>query len=41
VHALECNPARARADIRELIAVDDVMTELQMGPNGALLYAME
>lgn len=28
-------------DVRELISVDDVMEELQLGPNGGLLYAME
>jgi GTPase SAR1 family protein len=28
-------------DLRELISVDDVMEELGLGPNGALLYAME
>jgi len=28
-------------DIRELISVDDVMEELELGPNGSLVYAME
>lgn len=28
-------------DIRELIHVDDIMEELNLGPNGALVYAME
>lgn len=28
-------------DIRELITVDDVMNELQYGPNGGLIYCME
>mmetsp|Transcript_17958 Transcript_17958/g.24872 ORF Transcript_17958/g.24872 Transcript_17958/m.24872 type:complete len:302 (+) Transcript_17958:142-1047(+) len=28
-------------DIRELISVDDVMEELGLGPNGALVYCME
>jgi len=28
-------------DIRELISVDDVMEELNYGPNGGLVYAME
>ncbi|KAH9405836.1 GPN-loop GTPase 3 [Tyrophagus putrescentiae] len=28
-------------DIRELIHVDDIMEELNYGPNGALVYAME
>jgi GTPase SAR1 family protein len=28
-------------DIRDLISVDDVMEELHLGPNGALVYCME
>lgn len=28
-------------DIRDLVSVDDVMTELQYGPNGALIFALE
>mmetsp|Transcript_39260 Transcript_39260/g.59321 ORF Transcript_39260/g.59321 Transcript_39260/m.59321 type:complete len:273 (-) Transcript_39260:351-1169(-) len=28
-------------DVRELISVDDVMEELDLGPNGGLVYAME
>jgi len=28
-------------DIRDLISVDDVMEELQLGPNGGLVYCME
>lgn len=28
-------------DIRDLISVDDVMDELQLGPNGSLVYCME
>ena len=28
-------------DIRELISSDDVMEELDFGPNGGLVYAME
>ena len=28
-------------DVRELISADDAMEELQLGPNGALVYAME
>ena len=28
-------------DIRDLISVDDVMEELNLGPNGALVYCME
>ena len=28
-------------DIRDLISLDDVMTELKYGPNGGLIYCME
>ena len=28
-------------DIRELISLEDAMVELDLGPNGALLYCME
>lgn len=28
-------------DVRELVSVDDVMEELEYGPNGGLVYAME
>merc|ERR1719231_934440 len=28
-------------DIRELVNVEDVMEEMQLGPNGSLVYAME
>lgn len=28
-------------DVRDLISLDDVMEELQLGPNGGLLYCME
>ena len=31
----------ARTDIRDLISVDEVMEELEFGPNGGLVYAME
>lgn len=34
-------PYECNIDIRELVNVEDVMVELQLGPNGALLYAME
>lgn len=34
-------PYECDIDIRELVNVEDVMTELQLGPNGALVYAME
>jgi hypothetical protein len=29
------------ADIRELISLEDVMEELNYGPNGGLVYCME
>lgn len=29
------------ADIRELVSLEDVMEELGLGPNGALMYCME
>ena len=28
-------------DIRELISLEDVMEELELGPNGGLIYCME
>jgi hypothetical protein len=28
-------------DVRELVSVEDVMTEMNLGPNGGLVYAME
>lgn len=31
----------AAFDVRDLISVEDVMTELGLGPNGALIYCME
>lgn len=31
----------AGADIRDLIAVDEVMEAVHLGPNGALMYCME
>jgi len=34
-------PYKCDVDIRELVNVEDVMTELQLGPNGGLVYAME
>jgi hypothetical protein len=34
-------PYKCDIDIRELVNVEDVMVECQLGPNGALLYAME
>ena len=48
VHVANLDPAADESfdydvafDIRDLITVDDVMEELQLGPNGALMYAME
>jgi GPN-loop GTPase len=32
---------RCEIDIRELIGIDDVMEELSLGPNGALVYCLE
>eukprot|EP00811_Abedinium_folium_P001665 NODE_11527_length_1281_cov_3.122184.p1 GENE.NODE_11527_length_1281_cov_3.122184~~NODE_11527_length_1281_cov_3.122184.p1 ORF type:complete len:321 (-),score=121.73 NODE_11527_length_1281_cov_3.122184:206-1168(-) len=34
-------PYDCAINIRELVNVEDVMTELDLGPNGALVYAME
>jgi len=34
-------PYECAIDIRELVNVEDVMTELGLGPNGGLVYAME
>eukprot|EP00929_Paragymnodinium_shiwhaense_P038239 TRINITY_DN20242_c0_g1_i1.p1 TRINITY_DN20242_c0_g1~~TRINITY_DN20242_c0_g1_i1.p1 ORF type:complete len:326 (-),score=89.05 TRINITY_DN20242_c0_g1_i1:25-1002(-) len=34
-------PYDCDVDIRELVNVEDVMTELDLGPNGGLVYAME
>ncbi|CAK9039701.1 unnamed protein product [Durusdinium trenchii] len=34
-------PYECDIDVRELVNVEDVMNELELGPNGALLYAME
>jgi GPN-loop GTPase len=31
----------ALVDIKELIQVDEVMSEMNLGPNGALVYCME
>lgn len=36
-----CRVLQVSFDVRELISVDDVMSEMQLGPNGALMYAME
>ena len=47
MHVVNLDPAAdhfaypVSADIRELISLEDVMEELNLGPNGALLYCME
>lgn len=47
VHVVNLDPAAedfkydVSIDIRELICVDDVASELSMGPNGSLVYCME
>ncbi|KAJ3392977.1 ATP binding protein [Lobulomyces angularis] len=47
VHLLNLDPAAENflhdptIDIRNLISLEDVMTELQYGPNGALIYCLE
>ena len=47
VHVANLDPAAENFgynmtfDIRELITVEDVMEELGLGPNGALIYCME
>ncbi|EED88133.1 ATP binding protein [Thalassiosira pseudonana CCMP1335] len=47
VHVINLDPAaehfryQVSLDIRDLISVDDVMDELQLGPNGSLVYCME
>ena len=38
---LEVFTYKVDVDIRELISVEDVMEELNLGPNGGLLYCME
>ena len=46
-HAINMDPAvekleyECSVDIRDLIRVDDVMEELELGPNGALIYCYE
>jgi len=39
--ANDCLPYECAIDISELITVQDVMENLQMGPNGGLVYCME
>eukprot|EP00579_Thalassiosira_antarctica_P006315 CAMPEP_0201878478 /NCGR_PEP_ID=MMETSP0902-20130614/9630_1 /ASSEMBLY_ACC=CAM_ASM_000551 /TAXON_ID=420261 /ORGANISM="Thalassiosira antarctica, Strain CCMP982" /LENGTH=285 /DNA_ID=CAMNT_0048406135 /DNA_START=158 /DNA_END=1015 /DNA_ORIENTATION=+ len=47
IHVVNLDPAAEHFrydvafDIRDLISVDDVMDELQLGPNGSLVYCME
>jgi len=47
VHLMNLDPAAERfeyeptIDIRELITLEDVMEELQFGPNGGLIYCLE
>ena len=47
LHIANCDPAAEHFaytptfDVRDLIQVEEVMEELQLGPNGALLYCME
>jgi len=47
IHVVNLDPAAEHFrydvafDIRDLISVDDVMEELQLGPNGGLVYCME
>ncbi|KAF8063789.1 gpn3 [Scenedesmus sp. PABB004] len=47
MHCVNLDPAAeafnypVSVDIRDLISLDDAMTELQLGPNGGLLYCME
>ena len=47
VHVANLDPAaeefkyQVAFDVRELITLDDVMEELELGPNGGLLYCME
>lgn len=47
VHVINLDPAaeefkyNVAFDIRDLVRVDEVMEELQLGPNGGLMYCME
>jgi len=47
IHLVNLDPAAeafeypVSIDLRELISLEDVMQELQLGPNGGLLYCME
>mmetsp|Transcript_71739 Transcript_71739/g.159531 ORF Transcript_71739/g.159531 Transcript_71739/m.159531 type:complete len:349 (-) Transcript_71739:468-1514(-) len=46
-HVVNLDPAAesfsypVAADVRELVPLEDVMSELKLGPNGGLVYAME
>ena len=48
-HLVNLDPAAAPAsfqfepaiDIRDLVSLDDVMSELEFGPNGGLVYCFE
>ena len=46
-HCINLDPAADQfnypvtADVKDLITVDDVMDELDLGPNGGLMYCME
>jgi GPN-loop GTPase len=47
VHIVNLDPAaedlayEPELDVRELITVDDAMEEMELGPNGALVFCME
>jgi len=47
MHVVNLDPAAeifnypVAMDIRELISLEDVMEDLKLGPNGALMYCME
>jgi len=47
IHVVNLDPAAEQfaypvsSDIRELISLEDVMSECRLGPNGGLVYAME
>ncbi|KAF6256362.1 hypothetical protein COO60DRAFT_1640782 [Scenedesmus sp. NREL 46B-D3] len=47
IHCINLDPAAeafaypVSIDIRDLVSLEDVMAELQLGPNGGLLYCME
>ena len=47
VHVVNLDPAAEQfaypvaADLRDLISLEDVMSELKLGPNGGLIYCME